>query len=119
MCSLTYHKASSWAGLHLWTKTQVSAFWFLCPSFRHARSLRSVGVHSEARPSGLDCRMPFDFNPLLHPASATGASYLNYVTLMNQVIMMGTQIYHDACDTQHHKYVAHQLALLYVSRLKS
>lgn len=45
----------------------------------------------------------------------TGAAYLHYVALMNQVVMMGTQIYHDACDTQHHKYVAHQLALLYVS----
>eukprot|EP00967_Tisochrysis_lutea_P122005 scaffold201547_cov17-Tisochrysis_lutea.AAC.1 len=44
-----------------------------------------------------------------------GASYLHYVTLMNQVVMMGTQIYHDACNEQHHKYVAHQLALLYVS----
>jgi hypothetical protein len=43
------------------------------------------------------------------------AAYLHYVTLMNQVVMMGTQIYHDACDTQHHKYVAHELALLYVS----
>lgn len=49
------------------------------------------------------------------PARA-GVAYLNYVSLLNQVIMMGTQIYHDACDTQHHKYVAHQLALLYVSR---
>lgn len=43
------------------------------------------------------------------------AAYLHYITLMNQVVMMGTQIYHDACDTAHHKYVAHQIALLYVS----
>mmetsp|Transcript_18754 Transcript_18754/g.52639 ORF Transcript_18754/g.52639 Transcript_18754/m.52639 type:complete len:246 (-) Transcript_18754:614-1351(-) len=48
---------------------------------------------------------PVDHNP--------SASYLHYVTLMNQVVMMGTQIYHDACNEQHHKYVAHQLALLY------
>lgn len=44
-----------------------------------------------------------------------GASYLTYVSLMNQVVIMGTQIYHDACVTQHHKYAAHQMALLYVS----
>lgn len=42
-----------------------------------------------------------------------GASYLTYVSLMNQVVIMGTQIYHDACVTQHHKYAAHQMALLY------
>lgn len=35
---------------------------------------------------------------------------------MNQVVMMGTQLYHDACVTQHHKYTAHQIALLYVSQ---
>lgn len=28
---------------------------------------------------------------------------------------MGTQLYHDACVPQHHKYAAHQIALLYVS----
>lgn len=28
---------------------------------------------------------------------------------------MGTQLYHDACMPQHHKYAAHQIALLYVS----
>uniref|UniRef100_A0A7S0S0S2 Uncharacterized protein n=1 Tax=Chlamydomonas leiostraca TaxID=1034604 RepID=A0A7S0S0S2_9CHLO len=42
-----------------------------------------------------------------------GAAYLNYINLMNQVVIMGTQIYHDACVTQHHKYAAHQMALLY------
>ena len=30
---------------------------------------------------------------------------------------MGTQLYHDACVPQHHKYCAHQIALLYVSRV--
>ena len=52
--------------------------------------------------------------PHSHPTH-TGSSYLTYVSLMNQVVMMGTQIYHDACVPQHHKYIAHQLALLYVS----
>lgn len=42
-----------------------------------------------------------------------GASYLNYISLLNQVVMMGTQLYHDACIPQHHKYCAHQIALLY------
>jgi hypothetical protein len=42
-----------------------------------------------------------------------GSSYLNYISLLNQVVMMGTQLYHDACVPQHHKYCAHQVALLY------
>lgn len=42
-----------------------------------------------------------------------GASYLTYISLLNQVVMMGTQLYHDACVPQHHKYCAHQIALLY------
>lgn len=29
--------------------------------------------------------------------------------------MMGTQLYNDASVPQHHKYAAHQIALLYVS----
>jgi hypothetical protein len=29
--------------------------------------------------------------------------------------MMGTQLYNDALVPQHHKYAAHQIALLYVS----
>ena len=53
-----------------------------------------------------------------HVSSASlclGASHLAYVTQLNQVVMMGTQLYHDACVPQHHKYCAHQIALLYVS----
>ncbi|GLC44483.1 hypothetical protein PLESTB_000068500 [Pleodorina starrii] len=42
-----------------------------------------------------------------------GAAYFHYVSLLNQVVMMGTQLYHDACMPQHHKYAAHQIALLY------
>lgn len=53
--------------------------------------------------------------PPYPPPLSAGVSYLNYVSLVNQVVMMCSQIYFDACDTQHHKYVAHQLALLYVS----
>uniref|UniRef100_A0A7S0UQN4 Uncharacterized protein n=1 Tax=Polytomella parva TaxID=51329 RepID=A0A7S0UQN4_9CHLO len=48
---------------------------------------------------------PVDRNP--------GLSYLTYVSLLNQVVMMGTQIYHDATVPEHHKYAAHQIALLY------
>lgn len=44
-----------------------------------------------------------------------GNSYLAYVSLMNQMVMMATQVYHDACMPEHHKYMAHQMALLYVS----
>eukprot|EP00798_Chlamydomonas_sp_ICE-L_P016311 gene16311-22499_t len=42
-----------------------------------------------------------------------GTTYLNYISMLNQVVMMGTQLYHDACVPQHHKYCAHQIALLY------
>ncbi|KXZ55766.1 hypothetical protein GPECTOR_2g1316 [Gonium pectorale] len=42
-----------------------------------------------------------------------GAAYFHYISLLNQVVMMGTQLYHDACMPQHHKYAAHQIALLY------
>ena len=48
-----------------------------------------------------------------HPA---GVDYLNYVSMLNQVVMMGTQLFNDATVPQHHKYAAHQIALLYVSR---
>jgi hypothetical protein len=44
-----------------------------------------------------------------------GTAYLSYVSLLNQVVMMGTQLYNDALVPQHHKYSAHQIALLYVS----
>lgn len=47
--------------------------------------------------------------------SSPGTSYLNYVSLLNQVVMMGTQLYNDAVTPAHHKYAAHQIALLYVS----
>lgn len=42
-----------------------------------------------------------------------GSNYLAYIGLLNQVVMMGTQLYHDASVPQHHKYAAHQIALLY------
>lgn len=45
--------------------------------------------------------------------SHPGSQYLNYIGLLNQVVMMGTQLYHDATVPQHHKYAAHQIALLY------
>ena len=41
------------------------------------------------------------------------ASYFSYISQLNQVVMMGTQLYHDALVPQHHKYIAHQMALLY------
>eukprot|EP00877_Chromochloris_zofingiensis_P007832 jgi/Chrzof1/3301/Cz12g20050.t1 len=47
--------------------------------------------------------------------SSPGTSYLNYVSLLNQVVMMGTQLYNDAVTPAHHKYAAHQIALLYQS----
>jgi hypothetical protein len=37
------------------------------------------------------------------------------VGLLNQVVMMSTQLYNDATTPAHHKYAAHQVALLYVS----
>ncbi|KAL6747532.1 hypothetical protein V8C86DRAFT_1308974 [Haematococcus lacustris] len=46
-------------------------------------------------------------------ASSQGSSYLSYVSLLNQLVLMSTQMYHDACNPQHHKYMAHQMALLY------
>jgi hypothetical protein len=46
---------------------------------------------------------------------AAGAAYLNYVGLLNQTVMMSTQLYNDATNPAHHKYTAHQVALLYVS----
>jgi hypothetical protein len=50
---------------------------------------------------------------------AAGAAYLNYVGLLNQTVMMSTQLYNDATNPAHHKYTAHQVALLYVSTHKS
>jgi hypothetical protein len=37
------------------------------------------------------------------------------VGLLNQTVMMSTQLYNDATNPAHHKYTAHQVALLYVS----
>lgn len=48
-------------------------------------------------------------------SSGSGVAHLQYVTLLNQVVQMGTQLYHDAVVPHHHKYAAHQIALLYVS----
>jgi hypothetical protein len=44
-----------------------------------------------------------------------GAAYFAYISMLNQVVFMSTQMYHDACNPQYHKYMAHQIALLYVS----
>ncbi len=52
---------------------------------------------------------------LEHVSQNPSSAYLTYVSQLNQVVMMGTQLYHDACVPQHHKYCAHQIALLYVS----
>lgn len=43
------------------------------------------------------------------------AAYLSYISLLNQVVMLGSQLFHDASVPQHHKYLAHQIALLYQS----
>jgi hypothetical protein len=44
------------------------------------------------------------------------SSHLAYVSLLNQVVTVGTQLHHDASSMPaHHKYAAHQVALLYQS----
>lgn len=65
-------------------------------------------------PSCLHHLSPLLHHPSLLPAP-TGVQYLTYISLLNQVVMMGTQLYHDATLPAHHKYAAHQVALLYVS----
>lgn len=52
---------------------------------------------------------------LLCGSHFAGGAYLNYVSLLNQAVMMSTQLYNDATNPAHHKYAAHQVALLYVS----
>lgn len=42
---------------------------------------------------------------------------MNYVSMLNQTVMMSTQLYNDATNPAHHKYTAHQVALLYVSMM--
>lgn len=49
------------------------------------------------------------------PNHVPGGAYLTYVSLLNQAIMMSTQLYNDATNPAHHKYAAHQVALLYQS----
>jgi hypothetical protein len=49
------------------------------------------------------------------PPGFAGSAYLTYVSLLNQAVMMSTQLYNDATNPSHHKYAAHQVALLYVS----
>jgi hypothetical protein len=51
------------------------------------------------------------------PTTTSGlASHLAYVSLLNQAVTVGTQLHHDAsCQPSHHKYAAHQVALLYQS----
>ncbi|KAI8467800.1 MAG: hypothetical protein J3K34DRAFT_386704 [Monoraphidium minutum] len=83
----------------------------LAPQQKPADTLAALGV--------------FDFYPYLAAlmcghqwgpgVQQAGAAYLNYVSLLNQVVMMGTQLYNDAVVPQHHKYAAHQIALLYQS----
>lgn len=48
-------------------------------------------------------------------SQSPGGAYLNYVSLLNQAVMMSTQLYNDATNPAHHKYAAHQVALLYQS----
>ena len=52
-------------------------------------------------------------NPLEAATHNPASSYFSYISQLNQVVMMGTQLYHDALVPQHHKYIAHQIALLY------
>lgn len=47
------------------------------------------------------------------PSMPPGAAYMNYVSMLNQTVMMSTQLYNDATNPAHHKYTAHQVALLY------
>jgi len=59
-------------------------------------------------------------DPKQHPGVSlqpgfAGSAYLTYVSLLNQAVMMSTQLYNDATNPSHHKYAAHQVALLYVS----
>eukprot|EP00878_Enallax_costatus_P033231 GHUV01036633.1.p1 GENE.GHUV01036633.1~~GHUV01036633.1.p1 ORF type:complete len:177 (+),score=61.81 GHUV01036633.1:400-930(+) len=49
------------------------------------------------------------------PAIGAGGAYMNYISLLNQALMMSTQLYNDATNPAHHKYAAHQVALLYQS----
>eukprot|EP00879_Flechtneria_rotunda_P011937 GHRR01012468.1.p1 GENE.GHRR01012468.1~~GHRR01012468.1.p1 ORF type:complete len:238 (+),score=52.79 GHRR01012468.1:262-975(+) len=49
------------------------------------------------------------------PSQVPGGAYLNYISLLNQAVMMSTQLYNDATNPAHHKYAAHQVALLYQS----
>ena len=83
----------------------------LAPQQKPANTLAALGV--------------FDFYPYLAAhmcghqwgpgVQQAGAAYMAYVSVVNQVVMMGTQLYNDAAVQQHHKYTAHQIALLYVS----
>lgn len=43
-----------------------------------------------------------------------GGDYLEYINLLNQLMMMATQLHNDALDPRNHKYAAHQVAILYV-----
>mmetsp|Transcript_27614 Transcript_27614/g.49243 ORF Transcript_27614/g.49243 Transcript_27614/m.49243 type:complete len:178 (-) Transcript_27614:104-637(-) len=44
-----------------------------------------------------------------------GDEYLEYINLLNQLMMMATQLHNDALDPRNHKYSAHQIAILYQS----
>jgi hypothetical protein len=52
-------------------------------------------------------------SPARRPAHP-GWSHLYYAALVNQVVMMSGQLHADAGNQRHHRYSAHQLALLYV-----
>ena len=43
------------------------------------------------------------------------AGYFQHLSTLNQVSMMCQQLRHDATNLSNHKYIAHQIALLYVS----
>lgn len=76
---------------------------------------RLVPPHFSATLRPLATSLTWSFTQPTNQPPAAGSNYLAYIGLLNQVVMMGTQLYHDASVPQHHKYAAHQIALLYVS----
>lgn len=60
-----------------------------------------------------------DIGPALNGQSETkrdkqpGLEYLSYISVLNQLISMSKQLNHDAYNRSNHKYIAHQVALLY------
>ena len=85
------------------------------PTTTHRSSSRLPSTSSSRSCLAAICVAAHPPRLLMSPTPLSGAAYLAYVSQLNQVVMMGTQLYHDACVPQHHKYCAHQIALLYVS----